>query len=213
MNNRVELEREYWDKAAGSKNLRDEFIAGKGLNDETCLSAIRPYLKHHRVLEIGCGIGRLTKLLSAEFGCCYFTGIDISEEMVGIAGTRPRATHIVCDGRTIPITNGYFESAYSMLLFQHLPPEGVKSYLSEAFRVLKPGGIFRFQYVTEAEKGPFSHPVDHLTMSEWAIEAGFRIVSEELSLIKSVWGWMTLEKPGLKELPIRVPAEVVKVKV
>src|SRR5438045_3007140 len=101
-------------------------------------------------LEIGCGPGRLMKPLSRHFGHIY--GIDVSDEMIRIARDRlegvPNATVEATNGATLSrFPDQSIDFIYSYAVFQHIPSrEVVLSYMREATRVLRPGGIFRAQF-------------------------------------------------------------------
>jgi SAM-dependent methyltransferase len=100
-------------------------------------------------LEIGCGAGRLLKPLAARFR--HVTGVDISPEMVRIARARlaaiPNASLIVNDGATLTaVPDQSIDVAISFIVFQHIPDKSVIGrYAEEAYRVLRPGGFFKFQ--------------------------------------------------------------------
>jgi SAM-dependent methyltransferase len=105
--------------------------------------------KQLRVLELGCGIGRMTKFLASIFGEVHAT--DVSGEM--IARARERLAHLPnvvlyetsgVDLQALP--SDYFDLVFSLYVFQHVPSAAViRSNLDEALRTLKPGGILRFQ--------------------------------------------------------------------
>jgi ubiquinone/menaquinone biosynthesis C-methylase UbiE len=105
--------------------------------------------KSLRVLEIGCGAGRMTKHLAAIFG--EVAGVDVSGEMIrqararlaGIANARLYETSGV-DLAIFP--DEEFDLILSAYVFQHVPSaEIIASNLREAWRVLKPGGVLKFQ--------------------------------------------------------------------
>ena len=83
-----------------------------------------------------------------------------------------------------------------MTTLQHLPREAQCEYLHENYRVLKPGGVFRFQFVAEAEEGPLSHSVSYPQMADWCEQAGFRLVSTQHGLVRPQWGWVSAWKPA-----------------
>jgi SAM-dependent methyltransferase len=102
-----------------------------------------------RVLEIGCGAGRLTRALSKLFGEVH--AVDVSGEMVAEArkalADRPNA-HVYqnngCDLSVIPPLE--FDFAYSAIVFQHIPSRAiVENYVREVHRLLRPGALFKFQ--------------------------------------------------------------------
>jgi len=102
-----------------------------------------------RVLEIGCGAGRITRALAKMFGEVH--AVDVSGEMVERARTAldgfPNA-HVYqnngCDLTVIPELE--FDFAYSTIVFQHIPSrEVIENYVSEVNRLLRPGALFKFQ--------------------------------------------------------------------
>jgi ubiquinone/menaquinone biosynthesis C-methylase UbiE len=102
-----------------------------------------------RVLEIGCGAGRLTRALSNLFGEVH--AVDVSGEMVARARAalhdRPNVTFYKnngCDLAVVPPL--VFDFAYSSHVFQHIPSrEIIETYVREVHRLLRPGGLFKFQ--------------------------------------------------------------------
>ena len=102
-----------------------------------------------RVLEIGCGVGRMTRALADVFGEVH--GVDVSGEMVARArellADVPNAHVYETDGRSLsPFAEGFFDVAYSFIVFQHVPfADVVVGYLRETHRTLRPGGVFKFQ--------------------------------------------------------------------
>jgi ubiquinone/menaquinone biosynthesis C-methylase UbiE len=107
-----------------------------------------------RVLEIGCGAGRVTRALSNLFGEVY--GVDISGEMVRQAGLaladRPNAHVRQNNGKDLSVLGDLiFDFAFSSIVFQHIPSRDViESYVREVHRVLRPGGLFKFQVQGDA---------------------------------------------------------------
>ncbi|MEP7354447.1 MAG: class I SAM-dependent methyltransferase [Acidobacteriota bacterium] len=114
--------------------------------------------KTMRVLEIGCGTGRITRALANLFGEVH--AVDVSGEMIaqariGLAG-HPNA-HVYqnngCDLSVVPPLE--FDFAYSFIVFQHIPSyEVIESYVREVHRLLKPGGLFKFQVQGYVEEPP-----------------------------------------------------------
>jgi SAM-dependent methyltransferase len=102
-----------------------------------------------RALEIGCGPGRLMIPMSQYFGEIH--GVDISDEMVALARrnlARIATAHVLVNsGADLNMFDDcYFDFVYSFVVFQHIPDkEVVLSYMREAQRVLKPGGILACQ--------------------------------------------------------------------
>ena len=105
-------------------------------------------------LEIGCGIGRLLKPLSERVARA--TGVDISGEMIrraaeALAG-RPNVRLLQTRGDLAGVADGSVDFVYSHIVFQHVPSkEAIGRYFDEAARVLRSGGILRFQVDGRAE--------------------------------------------------------------
>jgi ubiquinone/menaquinone biosynthesis C-methylase UbiE len=102
-----------------------------------------------RALDIGCGPGRLMMPMSRHFAEIH--GVDVAEEMVTLARQRlsgiPNAQAHVNSGSDLSLfADDWFDFVYSWIVFQHIPSkEIVLSYLREAQRVLRPGGVVACQ--------------------------------------------------------------------
>jgi len=99
-------------------------------------------------LEIGCGLGRLLRPLSERIERAY--GIDISREMVTRArqalADRGNVDVAATTGRLNRIPDTSLDLVFSFIVFQHIPSKrAVIRYIQEAARVLRGGGVFRFQ--------------------------------------------------------------------
>jgi SAM-dependent methyltransferase len=102
-----------------------------------------------RVLEIGCGTGRVTRALAKLFGEVH--AVDVSGEMVKLA----RAALRDCTNASVYQNNGrdlsvvpelQFDFAFSSIVFQHIPSrEVIENYVREVGRLLRPGALFKFQ--------------------------------------------------------------------
>lgn len=194
----VKEEKEYWDNAAQDPDVNKKYICDIDL--EKCLTAITSDLKTGKILEIGCGVGRLTSWLatSSKFGGSYIHGIDISEKMVRLAKEntpwKTYTTYSVNDGRTIPYSDGFFDSVYSMLVFQHIPNDAKENYIKEAARVLSQGGVLRIQFVKNCEDGPVSYSATADQIATMCEYAGFTIDKIEDGLLHPQWVWITATK-------------------
>ncbi|TCP57168.1 methyltransferase family protein [Tamaricihabitans halophyticus] len=100
-----------------------------------------------RVLDFGCGVGRLSNALTAYAE--EVTGVDIAESMIELAkeynqhGDRIRFVHY--PGGALPFPDASFDSAISLLVLQHAPPETQLAALLELRRVVRPGGVILVQ--------------------------------------------------------------------
>ena len=182
--NRVDQEKVYWDKAALDTDVDEKYIAD--VSDADCLDALGRVIRKSgdKVLEIGCGVGRLMQ--------DGYHGIDISENMLTIARKRKtRCKFVLNDGRTIPYPDDYFDSIYAMLVFQHMTIDGIRSYICEVSRVLNSRGRFRFQFIEGTEQEPFSHHYSLNIMESMLLDSAFNIKKVEKGLVHPSWTWIT----------------------
>ena len=102
------------------------------------------------MLELGCGAGRMTASFAKRFERVY--ALDISHEML----SRARRIHTAQKNILWLLSNGAdlscvasdsMDFVFSYLVLQHLPEEALAlQYIREMLRVLRPGGVFLFQF-------------------------------------------------------------------
>lgn len=95
-----------------------------------------------------------------------YVGLDVSENMVAIARERcahlPNARFLASNGRDLEgIPSGLADVVYCHAVMIHMDKEDLYSYIADAKRVLKPGGLFYFDVWNLA------HPVGWL---RWQVE-------------------------------------------
>lgn len=136
--------------------------SGQAIIERRFARFIRPLERGSRLLDIGCGIGRLMQaahLINPEVQCF---GVDVSGEMVKQANERHRSNDKLVflrgSGRGLDMfSDAYFDLVFSYVVFQHLPTAVFRGYLEEVGRVLKKGGIFGFQVQYDANKLQTKH--------------------------------------------------------
>ena len=110
--------------------------------------------KQMTVLEIGCGVGRVTRALAEVFGTVH--GVDVSGEMVRQAKAAcadvPNAHFWQGNGADLRVLGDVrVDFAFSSIVFQHIPSrEVIQNYVCEVHRLLRPGGLFKFQVQGDA---------------------------------------------------------------
>ena len=120
--------------------LVDPFLARTGLDDG-----------EKTILEIGCGVGRMSVAFSKRFR--RVEAADISAEMIAQARERQQRLHIenvqfqVVSGQDLkPYADESLDFCFSYIVFQHIPDiSAVLNYVREIGRVLKKGGYALFQ--------------------------------------------------------------------
>lgn len=99
----------------------------------------------HEVVEIGCGVGRLTRALAAR--ARRVVALDVSAEM--LARAREANPHLdnvewlLGDGTSLAgVADASADVCFSHVVFQHIPDPAVTlGYVREMGRVLRPGGF------------------------------------------------------------------------
>ena len=101
-----------------------------------------------RAVDFGCGVGRLTQALAAEFR--HVVGVDVAPTMIRIAERLNKFGSVVAysvnqrtDLSFIP--DGSVDFVYSDIVLQHLAPDLAAAYIGEFLRVARPGGVVVFQ--------------------------------------------------------------------
>jgi len=96
-------------------------------------------------LDFGCGVGRMTNALATQYESVV--GIDISDEMLRLAGSLSKAPNIRFSqvfGATIPEQNRSFDLVYSTIVIQHIAPPFNLQSVADMFRLCKGGGYVLF---------------------------------------------------------------------
>ncbi len=129
-----------------------------------------------RVLDIGCGTGRLAERLVAEPAVRSVVGCDFSAGMLAHAADRLRAgpaaiarkaTLVRGDATRLPFTDEAFDAAVSTEAFHWFPDQDAA--LRDLHRVLRPGGRLLLALVSP----PFEFIAD-------AFEVGMRLAGQPL---------------------------------
>jgi SAM-dependent methyltransferase len=148
----------FWDNKAQS--MQGALIAVDGSGDESVARLTGAYSARQvraaleltpddRVLELGCGIGRIGRELAPHVG--FWHGVDISSNMLNQARERLE------DFANVELTelhraalgefpDASFDKAYCIAVFIHMDKEDFFLYLRELYRVLKPGGRIFFDH-------------------------------------------------------------------
>jgi SAM-dependent methyltransferase len=96
------------------------------------------------VVDLGCGSGRAL-VWNTDLGA-ETIGIDISPYFA--EGARRTVPLLLGDLRRLPFADGTFSKAWSLDVLEHLSPDALRAMLTEANRVLAPGGsLFVYTHV------------------------------------------------------------------
>jgi SAM-dependent methyltransferase len=126
--------------------LLDYFLSGLGVSVD----------QDDVALEIGCGVGRFTRVLAARARSVI--ALDVSDEMLARAkehldGDQRRVRWVHGDGVSLtPIEDDAVDACISIVVFQHFPtPDVAFGYVRELGRVLRRGGWAALQISNDPE--------------------------------------------------------------
>lgn len=124
---------EFWNQAARTRQFTHP-LARARLTRALPLDA--------RVLDYGCGQGRITAQLIA-LGYRHVLGIDSSPEMIHAARERvPEAAFEVNDGQELPCADASVDAVLLFAVLTCIPADDAqKKLLREFKRILRPGGL------------------------------------------------------------------------
>jgi ubiquinone/menaquinone biosynthesis C-methylase UbiE len=150
------------EKRHGGWDLGEFFATGRKQVDEQ-MSLVRGLAgapNGGRMLDFGCGVGRLTQAFCRHFDEC--DGVDVAGSMIEQAvrlnryGDRCRY-HVNASQDLRLFPENTFDFVYTSAVLQHMAPIYAKSYIREFLRVLKPEGMASFElpsHVAVAEPLP-----------------------------------------------------------
>ena len=163
-----------------------------------------------RILDIGCGWGGLITYAAKEYGVSA-VGITLSEPQAMLAAERIRSDGLqdrcrvdIVDYRRIP-EDDLFDKIVSIGMVEHVGKSRLPDYFEQAWRLLKPGGVFlNHGIASESKPGgsltfsdayvfPDSEPVPISTSLRVAEASGFEVrdvesLREHYALTLREWG-------------------------
>ena len=144
-----------------------------------------------RLLDYGCGVGRLVRPLASRG--CHIIAADVSPKMLnhcaaycaGLEGI----DYVLSDGWGVAnVPAASIDGAYSLYVFQHMPSVAMaRAVLADIHRVLRPGGWCKVQTVDIGTDTPVKQVGFHgerqtaTFLLESAKAAGFRQLRLELT--------------------------------
>lgn len=139
------------DYAAGLYDaINETLMLGQGRRLRRQMIGLMNIAPTDQMLDLGCGTGSLTLQIAEQLsGGGHITGIDAVVKMIEAAdkkckkkGLQDRCRFQAELAEQLPFEDGVFDTCLSSMFYHHLPRELKIASLSEACRVLKPGGSF-----------------------------------------------------------------------
>jgi SAM-dependent methyltransferase len=128
-----------------------EFFDSTGRDRKQAIIDLLPdgySLKGRRVLDFGCGAGRVLRHFVAEAGQAEFWGCDLHPPTIEWLSENlsPPMRFFVNDQRPLPQADGYFDLVYGLSVFTHITYDW-SDWLLELHRVLKPDGLLLMTFM------------------------------------------------------------------
>ncbi len=128
--------------SAGVDTLREAFQFYRTVKGYSARER-RPIAANDRILDFGCGWGRMVRLFLKDVLAGNIVGVDVDPDVVAICkATFPYGTFRVVP--PVPPTDlpaGHFDIAYAYSVFSHLNEPTHLQWVRELARILKPGGL------------------------------------------------------------------------
>jgi ubiquinone/menaquinone biosynthesis C-methylase UbiE len=176
------------------------------------LFALRDFFKdpHHdrpKVLELAAGSGEASLFVLEAYPQCDLTLTDLSPSYLKVAREKlaSYSTNFQqCAAEDLPLKDNSLDIIYSVFLFHEIPPQIREKVLAEAWRVLKPGGMFilvdsiqtndvlelnwALEKFPQDYHEPFYQDYIQWNMKDSLLTQGFEGIQEKRGFLsKSVW--------------------------
>ena len=155
---------QYWDAnaEAWTKLSRAGYNISRDLLNTPAFMKLLGPAKSLDGLDIGCGDGDLTRRL-AQMGN-RMTGIDISPRFIKLASEHESQPGLdikyqVASAQSLPFADFSFDLVVGMMSLMDMPRPDLA--IAEAFRVLRPGGVFQFA---------ITHPCFQTPKWQWVVD-------------------------------------------
>ncbi|WP_417467442.1 class I SAM-dependent methyltransferase [Maricaulis sp.] len=99
--------------------------------------------KELRILDFGCGWGRITRLMPHIAKCERIVGVDVDERLIEAAQRHVPEIRFeqIHNLEKLPFDDGSFDVIFANSVFSHLSENAHRFCISEFSRVLAPGGV------------------------------------------------------------------------
>jgi ubiquinone/menaquinone biosynthesis C-methylase UbiE len=180
----------------GSQLTIDEFVAS-GDNEVLAyldVFGLRASVDDERtVVEIGCGIGRMTCAFTREFTTVYACDLDAGflercRETVARFGKVDRLRTIeVADGRTLDVPTDVADLAFSYITLQHCEVDDALVLAAESVRVVRAGGSVALNFRSRSGADVVILPIGAIIRSLFRIPRFGRWLSQHRTVARLAW--------------------------
>ncbi|MGF1534949.1 MAG: class I SAM-dependent methyltransferase [Elainellaceae cyanobacterium] len=139
------------------------------------------------VLDLCCGSGQATHYLIQEYD--RVTGLDASPLSLKRARRNvPEATYVEGWAESLPFKDQRFDLVHTSVALHEMKAEQLEKILQEAYRVLKPGGIFACIDLHQPTN-PLLVPPLYAFMALFETETAWRLVKTDLGALMEKFGF------------------------
>ena len=182
------------------EDVKDEKFRQSGLDDYNRFIALDGLLnlkKEYKVLEIGCGNGRMSEYIASYFDEIYC--VDVSDTYIEQAKNRLSNISNIhwesTDGETYPYSAEYFNFIFSYTVFQHIDSKTIiRRNFEEIARVLKRGGVAKIQLRgKETEEDKWFSGVAFTTddmINKLLENLSLKLIKKEQGDKEYIWFWL-----------------------
>ncbi len=106
-----------------------------------------PEFQPEKILDCGCTVGHNTLPWKQTFPNAEVTGVDVSAPLMRYAAARAASfdtdvNFAQMNATRLEYPDNHFDVVFSSMFLHELPLRDIRAYFREAYRVLKPGGLF-----------------------------------------------------------------------
>lgn len=120
----------------------------------------------HKVLDIGCGWGGLSRYLAEVAGAGHVTGVTLSTEQ--LAGAQAKAANSLCAGQLEyrlqdyrdldPARDGRFDRLVSVGMFEHVGTQFHDAFFRQCHALLSDDGVMLLHFIGNSDVPDFNNP-------------------------------------------------------
>lgn len=116
-----------------------------------------------RILDVGCGVGIFTRAVKEKKPLWQCFGADISEQaIIAARSLTQNVSFDICEENRLPYSDNFFDGVFFADVLEHVVNPAI--FLSEIYRVLKPGGILYAFIPCEGDPTSFWKWLDALNL-------------------------------------------------